>query len=108
MTDNIETNSEQVELFKRQKSKEEMQRQLISFGLMIVLTLIAFAVVASDIPRLYVLPVLFVMAIVQAGFQFYYFMHLKDKGHAMPALLIFGGVWAAFLTLCGLMVISWW
>ncbi|MBO1003542.1 cytochrome c oxidase subunit IVB [Pseudogracilibacillus auburnensis] len=106
MTDN---SNDQTEVFKRQKSKEEMQRQLISFGLMIVFTLIAFAIVATDtVDRIYILPILFIMAIVQAGFQFYYFMHLKDKGHEMPALLIYGGVWAAFLTLAGLMVISWW
>lgn len=108
MTDNMNTNTDHSEAFRRQKSKEEMQRQLISFALMIVLTLIAFAIVMAEVPRIYVLPVLFVMAIVQAGFQFYYFMHMKDKGHAMPATLIYGGVWAAFLTLAGLMVISWW
>src|SRR5690625_3354120 len=86
-----------------------MQKQLIPFALMVVLTIIAFAIVATGtVSRTYVLPLLFIMAIVQAGFQFYYFMHLKDKGHEMPATLIYGGVWAAFLTLAGLMVISWW
>lgn len=99
----------QSESYKRQKSKEEMQRQLISFGLMIVFTLIAFAIVATEtLSKGFIVPILFVMALVQAGFQFYYFMHLKDKGHAMPAVFIYGGVWAAFLTLAGLMVISWW
>ncbi|HLS65613.1 MAG TPA: cytochrome c oxidase subunit IVB [Pseudogracilibacillus sp.] len=109
MTNETNTNLSRAEEFKRTKSKEEMQRQLISFGLMIVLTVVAFAIVATDaVDRVYVLPILFVLAIVQAGFQFYYFMHLKDKGHAMPATLIYGGVWAAFLTLAGLIVISWW
>lgn len=98
-----------AEAFRRQKSKEEMQRQLISFGLMIVLTLIAFIIVITDtLNKGVIVPIIFVMAIVQAGFQFYYFMHLKDKGHAMPATLIYGGVWCAFLTLAGLVVISWW
>src|SRR5690625_733582 len=109
MTEKSDTNVEQTELFKRQKSKEEMQKQLISFGLMILFTIVAFALVAaSDLGRAYIVPILFVMAIVQAGFQFYYFMHLKDKGHAMPATLIYGGVWAAFLTFAGLMAISLW
>lgn len=109
MTKETNTNLSRAKEFKRAKSKEEMQRQLISFGLMIVLTVVAFAIVATDaVERVYVLPILFVLAIVQAGFQFYYFMHLKDKGHAMPATLIYGGVWAAFLTLAGLIVISWW
>src|SRR5690625_2213029 len=109
MTNESNSNLEITEGFRRQKSKEEMQRQLISFALMIFFTIIAFAlVVAGNISKVYVLPILFLMAIVQAGFQFYYFMHLKDKGHAMPATLIYGGVWAAFLTLAGLVVISWW
>lgn len=98
-----------AEEFQRRQNKQEMQRQLISFGMMIVFTLVSFAIVAStDLGPMYIIPILFVMAIVQAGFQFYYFMHLKDKGHGMPATLIFGGVWAAFLTLAGLMAVSWW
>jgi|SRR5690625_1519484 len=109
MTDKVDAKVEQQEMFERQKSKEEMQKQLISFGLMILFTLVAFGlVIAGDIGRAYIVPVLFVMALVQAGFQFYYFMHLKDKGHAFPALLIYGGVWAAFLTLAGLAATSWW
>lgn len=109
MTNEQNTNLNQSESFNRQKNKEEMQKQLISFALMIVFTLIAFAIVATGtLPSMYVVPIIFIMAIVQAGFQFYYFMHLKDKGHAMPATLIYGGVWAAFLTLAGLMVITWW
>lgn len=109
MTDNSNLDVKDSETFKRQKSKEEMQKQLISFALMIVFTLIAFALVATEsLSRMYILPILFIMAIVQAGFQFYYFMHLKEKDHEMPATLIYGGVWAAFLTLAGLMVISWW
>ena len=104
-----ETKIDHTEAFRRQKNKEEMQKQLISFGLMIVFTLIAFALVATGgISKIYVIPILFIMAVVQAGFQFYYFMHMKEKDHEMPATLIYGGVWAAFLTLCGLVVISWW
>ena len=108
MTDNSNLDVKDSESFRRQKSKEEMQKQLISFALMIVFTFIAFAMVATEsISRMYVIPILFIMAIVQAGFQFYYFMHMKEKNHEMPATFIFGGVWAAFLTLAGLVVISW-
>ena len=104
-----ETKIDHTEAFQRKKNEEEMQKQLISFGLMIVFTLIAFGMVATGgISKVYVIPILFIMAIVQAGFQFYYFMHMKEKDHEMPATLIYGGVWAAFLTLCGLVVITWW
>lgn len=109
MTEKTNVEVEQSEYYKKKHNKEEMQKQLISFGMMIVFTIISFGLVVSEsVERMYVLPILFVMAIIQAGFQFYYFMHLKDKGHGMPATLIFGGVWCAFLTLAGLMVISWW
>src|SRR5690625_100354 len=103
-----ETEIDHTEEFRRQKNKEEMQKQLISFGLMIVFTLIAFAIVAvGGISKVYVIPVVFIMAVVQDGCQFYYFMDMKGKVHEMPATLIFGGVWAAFLTLCALVVITW-
>src|SRR5690625_2424818 len=104
-----ETEIDHTEEFRRQKNKEEMQKQLISFGLRIVFTLIAFAIVdVGGISKVYVIPVLFIMAVVQAGFQFYYFMHMKEKDHEMSATLIFGGVWAAYLTSCALVVITWW
>lgn len=109
MAEQTNVEIEQSDFYKKKKSKEEMQKQLISFGMMILFTVVAFGLVASEsIGRTYVIPILFVMAIIQAGFQFYYFMHLKDKGHQMPATLILGGVWCAFLTLAGLVVISWW
>lgn len=109
MTDKANVEVEQSDYYKKKHNKEEMQKQLISFGMMIVFTMIAFGLVVSDsVDRMYILPILFVMAIVQAGFQFFYFMHLKDKGHEMPVTFIFGGVWCAFLTLAGLMLISWW
>src|SRR5690625_2237123 len=79
MTDdsNVDVKDES-DSFRRQKSKEEMQKQVISFALMIVFTLIAFAMVATEsISRMYIMPILFIMAIVQAGFQFYYFMHVN-------------------------------
>ena len=103
-----QTNTETTDRFHRQKSKEEMQKQVISFALMIVFTIVAFVMVASDVSKMYVIPILFTMAIVQAAFQFYYFMHMKEKGHGVPAALIYGGVWCAFLTICGLFIISWW
>ena len=108
MTENTNTNKN-LETFQKRKNKEEMKYQMISFGLMIVLTLIAFGVVATGaMNTMFAIPLLAFLALIQVGFQFYYFMHMKDKGHAMPAVLIYGGVWAALLTLAGLVLISWW
>ncbi|MUV36249.1 Cytochrome-c oxidase [Lentibacillus sp. JNUCC-1] len=103
------TNSSKMRAYQKQKNKEEMQKHLISFGLMIVLTIIAFAVVATGaMDKIFVIPVLVVLATIQVAFQFYYFMHMKDKEHGMPATMIYGGIWAALLTLAALGVISWW
>ncbi|RYG74051.1 cytochrome c oxidase subunit IVB [Lentibacillus lipolyticus] len=103
------TNSKEANPFQKQKNKEEMQKQVISFAMMILFTIIAFVIVATDMMQeMFVVPVLLLLAIVQVAFQLYYFMHLKDKGHAFAAVMIYGGVWAAALTLAALGVITWW
>ncbi|MFD1038749.1 cytochrome c oxidase subunit IVB [Virgibacillus byunsanensis] len=103
------TNSDNVNPYQKQKNKEEMKKQLITFAAMIVFTLIAFSIVATELmPSMFVVPILLILAVIQVGFQFYYFMHLKDKGHDMVAVMIFGGVFAAMLTLAGLVAITWW
>ena len=107
MTDNVE--SSQVDAFEKERSKDEMKRQVISFALMIVFTLASFGLVASGkFSSMFVIPVILIMALIQVAFQFYYFMHMKDKDHEMPSTLIYGGVWCAALTFTGLAVITWW
>lgn len=107
MTEN--TNTEKVDLFQKQNNKNEMKKNLISFAGMIGFTLVSFGIVASGIfGKMVAIPILFILALIQVAFQFYYFMHLKDKGHEMPMTLMYGGVWAAFLVIAGLFLISWW
>jgi cytochrome c oxidase subunit 4 len=107
MTNN--TNTNHVDSFEKRKKKEEMKKQLISFALMIGFTIIAFIAVAADVmEKMFIVPLILILAVVQVGFQFYYFMHMKDKDHEMPATLMYGGVWAAALTLAGLVLIVWW
>lgn len=107
MAENTSTNK--VEEFQKKKNKEEMQKQLITFALMIGFTLVAFIIVVTGtMDKMVVIPILLVLAIVQVIFQFYYFMHLKHAGHEMASVMIFGGVWAAFLAICALNVITWW
>lgn len=95
--------------YRKAKNKAEMQKQLISFAFLVFFTIVAFTLVSTNaIPKMYAIPLLLVMALTQVGFQFYYFMHLKDKGNGIAAVMIYGGVWAALLTLAALGVISWW
>ncbi|MFD2043983.1 cytochrome c oxidase subunit IVB [Ornithinibacillus salinisoli] len=97
-----------IDSFHKQKHKDEMVKQIITFALMIVFTIIAFVVVLTEMDKFFALPLLLLLAVVQVGFQFYYFMHMKDKGHEMPSLMIYGGIGAAIITVLALTLIIWW
>ncbi|MFS0672318.1 cytochrome c oxidase subunit IVB [Ornithinibacillus sp. 179-J 7C1 HS] len=104
MTDNTKTND-----FHKEQNKEEMKKQLITFATMIIFTIIAFVIVGSGLmSKMLAVPLLLILAVVQVAFQFYYFMHMKDKGHDMVAIMIYGGVWAAVLTVAALSLVIWW
>ncbi len=105
---NNSTNQTQKEQFYRAKKKEEMKHQVLTFGMMIIFTLIAFGLVAADLDRMFTIPIIIVLAMVQVGFQFYYFMHMSNEGHQWPTTMIFSGIFAAFLTILALTTIVWW
>ncbi|WP_163579637.1 cytochrome c oxidase subunit IVB [Gracilibacillus saliphilus] len=107
MADKVSGTAEQFD-FEKQKRKDEMKQQVITFALMIIFTIVAFAMVIAELDRLFVIPVLLVLAAIQVGFQMYYFMHMSHKGHELPALMFYGGVFAAFLTILALVVLVWW
>ncbi|GGP15792.1 cytochrome c oxidase subunit IVB [Oceanobacillus sojae] len=106
MTDEMSTRK--INSFQKQKNKQEMQRMVVSFALMIIFTLIAFALVMLEVPSTYVIPIILLLAFVQVGFQFFYFMHLKDKGHEVPSQIIYGGVFITVMVALTFTVITWW
>ncbi|MFD1066123.1 cytochrome c oxidase subunit IVB [Oceanobacillus locisalsi] len=106
MTDEMSTRK--INSFQKQKNKQEMQRMVVSFALMIFFTIVAFALVAMEIPSTYVIPILLLLAFVQVGFQFFYFMHLKDKGHEVPAQIIYGGIFITVMIALTFTIITWW
>ncbi|MCP8616640.1 cytochrome c oxidase subunit IVB [Salirhabdus salicampi] len=101
------TNSTQQAEFYKNKHREELKYHNISFALMIVFTIIAFGLVMGDYSKTFVIPIIIVLAAVQVMFQLYYFMHMKDRGHELPALMIYSGVFAAVLTILALTTIVW-
>jgi cytochrome c oxidase subunit IV len=101
------TNTNYSNEYYKIKSKEQMKHQVIIFALMIIFTIVAFAMVVSEFDKVFTIPVLLLLAFVQFMFQLYYFMHMSEKGHEMPALMIYGGVFAAVLTIIGLTTITW-
>jgi cytochrome c oxidase subunit IV len=102
-----DTNSSHTDKFYKAKHKEEMKYQVITFALMIIFTIIAFGLVIGEFDKIFVVPVIILLAVVQVLFQFYYFMHMSHKGHEMPALMIYSGIFAAILTILALTTITW-
>lgn len=94
--------------YERKQHREEMKQQVISFVMMILFTIVAFGMVLLEVNTYFMIPILLVLAIVQVAFQLYYFMHMKNKGHDMPALMIYGGAAVAFLTIITFATIVWW
>lgn len=99
----------EVELYiEKQKRKREMKHYLVSFGLMILFTIIAFLTVAiKGIPKPFTSFFIVTLAVVQVIFQLYYFMHMKDKDHGFPSLFIYGGAMVAFITVLSFLTIMW-
>ncbi|PEJ60356.1 MULTISPECIES: cytochrome c oxidase subunit IVB [unclassified Bacillus (in: firmicutes)] len=100
----------QVELkYHRRKHAEEMKQQLISFALMIILTLASFAAVLyrDKMDPYFTVPFILLLAVVQLVFQLYYFMHMKNKGHSTQAFFLYSGLTVAVITLLTFLTLIW-
>lgn len=104
------TNNTNVDLaYRRRKSAEEMKHHVISFALMIFLTIVAFVAVGSEQFSPYVVvPLILLLAVIQVILQLYHFMHMSHKGHEAPKMFMFSGVFAAALLVLCFMTIIWW
>lgn len=95
--------------YRRRKSAEEMRYQVVSFTLMIFLTLVAFAAVAvKGFTAWFTVPFILLLAFVQVVFQLYYFMHMSHKGHEAPSLFLYSGLLVGLVTVLAFMTIIWW
>jgi cytochrome c oxidase subunit IV len=94
--------------YRRKKSAEEMRYQVVSFALMIFLTLIAFAVVMNGFTAWFTVPFIILLAVVQVIFQLYYFMHMSHKGHEATSLFLYSGVLVGAIIILAFTTIIWW
>lgn len=95
--------------YRRKKSAQEMKHQVVSFALMIFLTLIAFAAVAiKGFSAWFIVPFILLLAVVQVVFQLYYFMHMSHKGHEAPSLFLYSGLLVGLITVLAFSTIIWW
>lgn len=88
--------------------EKEFKQQIVSFIMMIFLTMIAFVAVASEaISDGFTVIFIMILAGIQLVFQLYMFMHLSHKGHQYPAWGIFFGVFVAATAVLALMGMIW-
>lgn len=81
-----------------QMKKTKKSPYFWTFVVSIVLTIIAFVVVLNDvIPLTVAMAIILVLAVIQAMFQAYVWMHLNQKGHGWPILLISAGFFFSVL-----------
>ncbi|YAR63232.1 cytochrome c oxidase subunit IVB [Bacillus cytotoxicus] len=109
-TKQTNTNNSKVDLvYRRRKSAEEMKHQVITFGLMIFLTIVAFVAVAypKTFSPIFSVPFILLLAVVQVIFQLYYFMHMSHKGHEAPSFFLYSGLLIGLLTILAFMTIVW-
>lgn len=94
--------------YRRRRNAEEMRHQVISFTLMIFLTLIAFVAVGYDgFSHWFIKPFILLLAAIQVIFQLYYFMHMKNKGHETISLFLFSGLAVGVITVFVFITIVW-
>ncbi|MFD2212993.1 MULTISPECIES: cytochrome c oxidase subunit IVB [Bacillaceae] len=110
MANNHNSTNPKVDLaYRRKKNAEDMKHQVVTFGMMIFLTIVAFIAVGYDgIAEWFKIPFIITLAVIQVIFQLYYFMHMSHKGHETPALFLFSGVGVAGLTVLAFVTIIWW
>ncbi|MCA1184333.1 cytochrome c oxidase subunit IVB [Bacillus licheniformis] len=94
--------------YRKKKNAEDMRYQVISFGLMIGLTIVAFLTVASGAGVWFTVPFILLLAVIQVAFQLYYFMHMSQRGHEAPTLFLYSGVLVAFVTVLAFVTLIWW
>jgi cytochrome c oxidase subunit 4 len=92
------------------KTHEGPGKHYITFIVSILLTVVAFYAVGAgwiQDPTTLIIFIL-VLAVIQAAAQLFVWMHLKDKGHAWPAILLFSGLLVAVITVAALILWVWW
>nr|WP_246143102.1 cytochrome C oxidase subunit IV family protein [Macrococcus equipercicus] len=86
---------------------EEMRMQVTTFAVMIFLTFIAFAMTAAGLSKDFVLPVILLLALIQVILQFFYFMHMKHKGHDIAKLFMLFGMFLAMTFVVTALYLMW-
>lgn len=93
--------------YRKIERKREMRHQVTSFALMIFLTFAAFGMVALELEPLFITAAVLAMAFVQVILQFFFFMHMKDKGHDLLKIFFLCGFYFAIAFILTFILIVW-
>lgn len=103
-----EHTDEFLEHQRKMKNAKEAKSHLMAFSLSIIFTILAFFAVAGGYSKSFVIPFIVGLGIIQALFQLYIWMHLKDREHQFPTFFIYAGLFAGVVTVLGLLYLVWW
>ncbi|WP_210618129.1 cytochrome C oxidase subunit IV family protein [Mammaliicoccus lentus] len=107
MNQQVNHDAEALRSYKRRKSTQEMRMQVTNFAIMIFVTFVAFALVAAELPKEFVIPVILGLAVLQVVLQFYYFMHMKAEKHGISKLFMVVGLFFGLSFVVTFIYIVW-
>ncbi|MBB3114539.1 cytochrome c oxidase subunit 4 [Paenibacillus phyllosphaerae] len=88
---------------------EGPQKHIVAFIFSIVLTVIAFALVAAgEINESFIYIMLLAMAVLQVFIQMSFWMHMKDRGHLFAIVAILFGVFVVLTIVVMAEFWTWW
>ena len=97
--------------YDRAQNAKNMQKQVVQFAIMLLLTFTAFAAVIAGFAPNYVIPVILLFAGIQVVQQLYAFMHLEEKDaphNGMIQFFIWSAVIVIFPVFLAMLTIVWW
>ncbi len=108
MQDHKRELSDEALAYRKKRNKEELRYQVISFLLMIALTIVAFAIVAGKtIDSLYFVPFLLLLAVVQVVLQLFYLMHMKEEGYGVVQIFLLAGTFVTLIVAATFIIEVW-
>jgi cytochrome c oxidase subunit 4 len=94
---------------KRGPAHEGPRNHFISFGISMILTLLAFAAVANDaFGHTFKVGFIVILAFVQVFVQLAFWMHMKDRGHGFAIVGIATGFFVFLTCLFMALKLLWW
>lgn len=99
---------EELQKKRLSRTRQETKHHLIAFIVSIILTILAFYAVPYEGNPRFVIPFIVVIAAIQAAFQLYIWMHMKDEEHRFPTMYIYVAVLVVLVTILAFLFMVWW